>query len=119
MRSQAILSILIALFALLSMASAFSTLDTKDAELVKGHLQGDNWNIYALYFFDSYNNKDDAVLRQNLQNNVLNTYGDNVYFGKVDVSSSEHREVLDLVNFDTERQAMIDGSVREKDVSNS
>ena len=97
--------------------TAVTPLNTANIEALKDHLEGDNWNVYVMYFYDSAKNLVDKDLQKNLQNGVLSIYGDNVYYGELDISDPKNKEVLEIIDFDKTRKALIEGHVREKDVS--
>ena len=108
----------ILLLVLLVVASCwgYSKLDSKNIEEIKDHLTQNNWNIYVVYFYNSALGYDDKVLRSHWKGDVLNAYGPNVYFAEIDVSQDKNSELLKLVKFDQQRQALINGNVRSKDV---
>ena len=107
--------LLIALL-LVSHSYGFSRFRSESTDEIKEHLQENNWNVYAIYFFDSVKQLDDKVLRTHLKNDVLNTYGENVWFAEIDVSKPENQQLLEVVQFDRERDALVKGSARQKDV---
>ena len=95
---------------------AFKTFFENDPDQVKEALTANDWNVYVIYFYDKIGNLDDRVLRSHLTNDILNIYGENVYYAEIDISYQRNQELLNLVNFDQDREVLVKGHARPKDV---
>ena len=106
------------ILAILSFSSikGFSIFESSDPRDIKQQITSNDWNVYVLYYFNSQSSSHDRSFHQYLTNNVLNVYGEHVYFGEVDVSKRQSETLLDLVQFDTQRGAKTRGTAKAKDV---
>ena len=96
-----ILYLLVLLSICFTFSNTYSTFNTRSPVEIKNQITSNDWNVYILYFFDSYSGKIDTQLSSHLNNNILKKYGDQVYYGEVDISDKRNLELLDLVHFYT------------------
>ena len=100
----------------LSQICAYSIFYQNDPTEIAERIADNDWNVYVVYFYDGYNGLDDKVLRSHLNDDILPIYGDFVWYGEVDISFKRNQELLSLINFDMDREALIKGNARTKDV---
>ena len=89
---------------------------SRDPHDIKKQLTGNDWNLYVIYFYDSYSGKIDPNLSSHLKNNILDRYGDQVVYGEVDLADRENLELLDLVEPYNKGDYSRSGSTKSKEV---
>ena len=107
------------LFALLMIvmlvASTFAKdLPSKDARSIAEAIQSGSWSIYVIYFFWA-GERDSAKLEAGLQREVVQQFTD-VFYAKVDCSGGDYHQVLDLFEFQDERDNFKGRSIRQEEL---
>ena len=96
-------SLLVTLLITMLIGSAFSKdLEQTDARSIAEAIQAGSWNIYVVYFFWKGERENDK-LTEGLQTEVVDKFGEDVYYAQVDCSGNDYHEVLDLFEFQDPR----------------
>ena len=95
-------SIIAVLLAVLLWSSTHAKdMEKTDAKSVATAIAAGNWDIYVIFFYWKGSDKNPA-LEAGLQSKVADKYKD-VFFAKLDCSSSDYHQVLDLFEFQDPR----------------
>ncbi len=111
-----ILCLLVLASLMVSTCLGYSTLNSRNPSDIKKQITANDWNLYVLYFYDTYGGKIDTNLSTHLRDNILTRYGDQVYFGEVDVANRDNLELLDLVELYNENDYFRSQNNKPKDV---
>ena len=90
----------VALMMILGFASAFHELKPATSEEMLNHIQGNNYNIYVLNFWDSSKSDDDTRnVYKDIESRLSNVLGDNpeVFYAKIDHNDSAFQKLEQVV----------------------
>ena len=93
---------------MVSSTVGYSTLFHSHPDTILNNLKEGNWNVYVIYFYSDKQN--DQSLKNNVINNAVAYFGDDVMFTEVNVSKQGYAKVLDAIEFDTGRDKSLSGS---------
>ena len=93
-------SVIAMIFMLAVLASkAAHVLQAKNSNEVLNHLQGNNYNVYILFFYDSKaSDQLTKATNQDIENRLNNVLADNpeFFYSKIDSSDKNFQDLLDL-----------------------
>ena len=90
----------VVLMTILGFASAFHELKPTSSEELLNHIQGNNYNIYVLSFWDSSEkDKETQNVYKDIKSRLQSVLGDNpeVFYAEVDHSNQEFRKLEQVV----------------------
>ena len=86
------------LMAIMLVSSLAKPIEKNDPRSIAEAIQAGSWNIYIVYLYWK-GEKENAKLTAGLQTEVVQKFGDQVFYGEVDCSGNDYHPVLDLFEF--------------------